>query len=196
MTVSPLAATVDAVTEAAGGKRLDAYRFAAMILRADPDAVASVDPAVQRCVPLADLHAALLLRDDIALGAQADLADRLLNGQLRRGGLQNIVLGVEKAYREPELLDGDVLALPARTGTVYVVPSAGRIMKFQHEATVRAEEYLQLADPEDTADVDRYILLYPSGRAVDLKLAPWRYEPTMVPPGSLIAPAVDCLPGE
>ncbi|MFA5940152.1 MAG: hypothetical protein WC809_12415 [Sinimarinibacterium sp.] len=195
--VSPLAATVDGVISVAGGARTDAYRFAVMVLRADTGASAEAESSSARCVPLADLHAALLVRDDADLASDAALSRQLLGGQLRRAALQDVVLGLETASPAPDLLDGDMLVLPGRTGTVYVAADgSGRIARFQHEPTVRAEEYLRLADPEDAADVDRYVLLYPNGRAVDLRLAPWRYEPTMVPPGSLIAPAVDCLPGE
>ena len=83
--ISPLAATVDAVIQSAGGVRPDAYRFAAMTLRADPEAVPAQPSAV--CVLLADFHATLLLRDDAVLGMRRDLSDKLLAGQLHRAGL-------------------------------------------------------------------------------------------------------------
>lgn len=190
---SPLAATVDALIESAGGPWPETYRFAAMILRAGP-AIATSE-ASGRCVPLADLHASLLLRDDAGLGSKRELVDGLLAGQRHRVGMQELVLGSERGL-PTQLMDGDVLALPARTGVVYVAPGRGPVARLQHEPTLRAEEYLRRADPSGDGDASHYLLLYPDGRSVTLELEPWRYVPRVVPPGSLIAPAVDCLPGE
>lgn len=192
--VSPLAATIDNVLGAAGGVMPDGYRFAAILLRETTAAAATPEATSGRCVPVTDLHAALLLRDDPVLSLRRDLADQLLAGRLRRAGVQELAVATEGPSTAPNVLNGDILALPARTGTVYVAPSAGRILAFQHEPTARAEEYLRKADPDESSDVDRYVLMYPSGRSVSLQLEAWHYEPTMVPPGSLIAPAIDCLP--
>lgn len=191
--VSPLAATVDALIESAGGTWPETYRFAAMVLRADPAPKAGETSG--RCLPLADLHASLLLRDDAGLATKPELVDKLLAGRLHRAEPQELVVGTERAP-SMQLMDGDVLALPARTGTVYVAGSGGRVARLQHEPTLRAEEYVRQADAAAATDVSRHVLLYPDGRSVILDLEPWRYVPRMVPPGSLIAPAVDCLPGE
>lgn len=189
---SPLAATVDALIESAGGPWPETYRFAAMVLRAD--SAATTTGTSGRCVPLADLHASLLLRDDAGLGSKQELVDGLRAGRLHRVGARELIVGAERTLPTP-LMDGDVLALPARADVVYVVLGGGRIAQLQHEPTLRAEEYLRQADPSADLDASRY-LLYPDGRSVTLELEPWRYVPRMVPPGSLIAPAVDCLPGE
>ncbi|MEQ1438353.1 hypothetical protein AAG565_03220 [Fontimonas sp. SYSU GA230001] len=191
VTLSPLAATVDAVVQAAGGLLPDAYRFGTIVLRAGADAGAGV----AACVSAADLQASLLLGDDAALGGRRDLVEALRSGRLHRVGQQAAVLGDEPPP-PLSLQQGDVVVVPARAAAVYVLTPGARIVRLQHEAALRAEAYLRRADPEAAAHPGRQVLLFPNGREVELSLKPWRYEPTMVPPGSLIAPAVDCLPSE
>lgn len=192
--ISPLAATLDGLLARAGDVLPEGYRFGTLVLRAASAgaAVSSDGPAV--CLPPADFHALLLLGDDPALSLDADTTAAIRQRRLARATAPTLVRGSLGAAEWPKLQDGDIVAVPQRTPLVYVAAADGRVARLQHESSVLADEYLDRADLGGSGA--KHVLLYPDGRPIELSLDAWRYRPTMVPPGSLIAPAVGCLPVE
>ncbi len=177
-------ATVAKVLQAVGGASRQGYRLATLLLRRTGQ---NAEPA---CLPAASRHAMLLIKGDPTLGSRDDLVTQLSSGQLIRLDARDAVV----AEAVPLLLqDGDLLALPQRTGTVYVAGAQGAIVRMQHDPTAAAKAYLAQLPKAERQGVDEFVLHYPNGRTLNLALDAWNYQPTMVPPGSLIAPGSVCF---
>ncbi|MDP9141308.1 MAG: hypothetical protein M3O62_11030 [Pseudomonadota bacterium] len=144
------------------------------------------------CTPLAARHASLLIQDDPKLGARTDLISQLQSGQLVRIGARDGLAG-EPGVPTFLLQEGDLLALPARSSVVYVATAEGTIVRLPHEPSAAADAYIKRLPRADRKGVDRFMLHYPNGEPLELAVDPWHYRPTMIPPGSLIAPESVCL---
>jgi hypothetical protein len=187
VTLPAAEATVAGVLAAAGGASRESYRLSTLLLRRT-----GVDSDEAACMPLAARHASLLIQDDAKLGARTDLISQLLSGQLVRIAARDYLAG-ESGVPTLLLQEGDLLALPARSTVVYVATVQGRIVRLPHEPSAAAEIYLGQLPTVDRKGIDKVLLHYPSGQQIELALDPWRYRPTMIPPGSLIAPDSVCL---
>ncbi|HEY1075265.1 MAG TPA: hypothetical protein VGE51_01125 [Fontimonas sp.] len=183
-------ANVRNVLAAGGGATPDSYRLATLLLRRS--GAGGDEPT---CIPLAARHAGLLLQDDPRLGKDTEAIRQLMSGQRVRIDASDSV-AAEPGARPVMLQDGDFLAIPARSGSVYVATGAGRIVRMPHLPSAPADEYVDQLPKEDRRGVSRFVLHYPNGRQFALSLGAWRYRPTAVPPGSLIAPESVCLRSE
>ncbi len=185
----PQRATADRALELLGGVKAEGYRFATMVLREREAAIEG------ECIPVADRHAALMLADDSGLRVGNAWAADLISGRLQRVPIETGVfgrLGTDQA--PPRLASGDVLVVPRQTNVVYVAQSDGQVSALAHQPTLTVDAYLTQAGLR-RADVRDYALHYPDASQVSpATFEAWRNEPRMVPPGSLMAPAIDCLP--
>lgn len=177
-------ATVAGVLAAVGGASRESYRLATLLLRRTGE-----NSENAACLPLAARHASLLIQDDPKLGSRTDLITQVLSGQLVRIAARDGLAGVPTFL----LQAGDLLALPARSSVVYVATAQGAIVRLPHEPSAPAETYLEQLPKTERKGVDAFTLHYPNGRQLELAVDPWNYRPTMIPPGSLIAPESVCL---
>lgn len=184
-------ATVDDALGGAGGVGVDAYRFALLLLRPVAES-----PARFPCVTPGARHAALLIGDDPVLRAQNDLVARLRDGRVQRLFAQQGAFGRLGSDRGGSMMlrSGDVLALPQRSGRVYVIAMDGRVESVVHDPRLTADDYLDQLPSERVVRRRDYVLHYPDGHVTELMLEGWNAEPTVVPPGSMLAPAAGCLP--
>lgn len=180
-------ASVANALAAAGGTSRQSYRLATLLLRRS-----RADTAQAECLPLDARHAALLIEDDPLLAVRKDLVSQLLSGQLIRLDARDDIVS-EPGVPTFLLHDGDLLAVPARSSVVYVATTGGAIRRLRHEPSAPAESYLKQLSKADRQGADDFVLHYPNGRQLELAIEAWRYRPTMVPPGSLIAPDQVCL---
>lgn len=183
-------ATVQNALAAGGGATRDSYRLGTLLLRRTGLGDGPVD-----CIPLEALHASLLMQDDPELGKRTDVIRQLLSGQRIRVDARDAVAG-EVGIRPVLLQDGDLLALPGRSGVVYVATAQGAIVRVPHSPSAAADVYIDQLPKADRKGVGKFVLHYPNGRQLELALDAWRYRPTRVPPGSLIAPDSVCLRSE
>jgi len=176
---------------ALGGARVDAYRFATLLLRT----VAEAPPRFP-CVSPGARHAALLIGDDPVLRGEAAILAGLLDGRIERMAVHDRPFGRLGSDRgETAMLrSGDVLALPRRSAHVFVVLNDGRVETIAHGAEWMADDYLDAVSADRLAPRRAYVLHYPDGTLAELKLEGWNAEPAAVPPGSMLAPSAACLP--
>lgn len=180
-------ATVGRAIAAAGGASRDSYRFATLLLRRTG---ANADAA--ECLPVMARLAGLLIQDDPKLGSRTDLVSQLASGQLISLDPRDTVAATPGVA--PLLLqDGDLLALPSRSSVVYMATAQGAIVRLRHEPAAPAERYIEQLPKADRRGIDEFILHYPNGQQTELAIDAWRYRPTMIPPGALIAPDSVCL---
>ena len=182
--------SADQVLAQAGGTGADAYRFANLLLRR----VAETAPRFP-CVAPGARHAALLMADDPALRDQAELIAGLLDGRIQRLTLHDRPFGRLGSDRAAAMLRADdILAVPRRSRRIYLVYADGATESLEHRAELTAKDYLDQAPQKRLAKRGEYVLHYPDGNAVGLALEAWNAEPTVVPPGSMLAPVAGCLP--
>lgn len=174
----------------AGDLHVDAYPFAALVLRRAPEALTR-----SPCLVPVSLHASLLLQDDPVLGAEQAAIDALLAGRLGRS------LAIERTFgrlgsdrgRQAALQSGDLLAVPRRSRHVYVVLAGGGVERIDHRDEWMAADYLDAVPERDLAPRQGYVMYYPDGHVTELALSAWNRMPTAVPPGSMLVPGNACL---
>lgn len=177
--------------DAAGGLREDAYPLGAMLLRRLPEARGRMsDAMIER-----DLAADALDGLQVALSGPNDDARRMrLVAELRAGGrYARVPVAVDAAlqHRFPErnvrLAPGDVLFVPARPTTVTVIGAVRSPGQFAFATGSMADNYVEEAGGWlPGARKKRSAVYLPDGTLRELSMNFWNYEPTAVPPGSII----------
>lgn len=182
---------VSDVTAAAGGLREDAYPLGAMLFRRLPEARGSMNDAmVER-----DLTAGALDGLQVALaGPYGDERRKRLISELRVGKRYlRVPVAADPALqrRFPErdalLAPGDVLFIPERPTTVTVIGAVRSPGKLAFSSGNMADDYVDEAGGWlPGARKQRSAVYLPDGKLRQLSMNFWNYEPTAVPPGSII----------
>lgn len=177
--------TLRRVLGLAGGFTKDAYPSAAILLRNSALAQSQHKVSIE-CLPRPE-QAALLLS---LLIVDARWAKHISSGLISHA-LKRIPVMIEPVAKSSQygvetlLQDGDLLLIPARARWV-IVDGAVRDPGFRaFETGLLAEDYIAQSGGR-LSSADSASLIYPDGRVIPLQIDPWNYQPTAVPPASVI----------
>ncbi|MEQ1439406.1 hypothetical protein AAG565_08585 [Fontimonas sp. SYSU GA230001] len=176
-----------AALASAGGLAQSAYLLGAVLLR-EQRVVAAVAASGKDCLG-ADVLQTLAVIEDIAVDSSLRIAirKRLIEGSLRRVPLPKDFARWRGQKDIPiELIDGDILLVPRTLGFVYVQHGQGVVARVEYRPGGLAEDYTRSIGIGGRVFSGDDLIVFPDGRAQALRLNFWSYEPTPVPPGSLL----------
>lgn len=184
------ARVADAIADA-GGLHEDAYPLGAMLFRRLPEERGDFATAAAE----RDLVAGALDGLQVALsGPFGDERRTRLIGELRTDKrFMRLPVAVDTALqrrfpeRNPVLAPGDVLFVPARPDTVTVIGAVRSPGQVAFRSGAMADGYVEEAGGWlPGARRQRSAVYLPDGKLRELSLNFWNYQPTAVPPGSII----------
>ncbi|MES0872497.1 SLBB domain-containing protein [Sinimarinibacterium thermocellulolyticum] len=172
---------------AAGGLAPDAYLLGAVLLREARSAIGAAAPRDRACVGAAEQQALQILHTAVSSVKSRELAQAVYDGgrvrvpiRLSAPDLQTGTLGGVR------LVAGDVLIIPPRPAYIHVGGRVARQGPVLYEPGALAENYYQAAGGSRRGWFAEDLLVLPNGEVQVLKLRFWNYQPTAIPPGSLL----------
>lgn len=187
----------DAIRQA-GGLTDDAYLFGAVLLRKARSAIGYAGPQNRFCLAGAEQQALQAVRTAVSSAKAGELAEAIYSRELVRVPVRLSAPDLQTgAGQAAKLMDGDVLIIPPRPAYTYVGGRVSREGPVLYEAGMQGDDYYEAAGGSGRGWFSRDLLVLPDGETQILKLRFWNYQPTAIPPGSLLLFGVAdpaCLP--
>jgi hypothetical protein len=170
--------------ERAGGPRPDAYPLGAVLLReVEATTETILEPRPVCRLPWEAYQAVLAMRGALDEERLQSLVLDLIGGRRVRVPLH---LGLADATSAAlPLWSGDVLVIPPRPSYVHGI-AGEQVREMLYEPGRTADQYSQDAELTTSWRRGRDLLVLPDGIVRVLKTRYWNYQPTAVPPGSLM----------
>lgn len=168
-----------------GGSDPDAYLLGAVLLRKarSGNRIASG----QYCVEPAELQALHTMRTAVPSEQRRELAAAIYSRDLVRAPIR-LDASELRTGRTPSvtLMDGDVLIIPPRPAYVQVSLLSGREESVLYQPGMLAEEYFESAGYSRRGLFTKDWAVLPNGEIRELSLRFWNYQPTAIPPGTIL----------
>lgn len=190
--------TLPEAIQRAGGLTGDAYLFGAVLLRRSRNAIGFAGPQNRFCLAGPEQQALLAVRTTVSSAKAGELAEAIYSRSLVRVPIRLAAPDLQSGSNGAvSLMDGDVLVVPPKPAYTYVGGRVSREGPVLYEAGMQGDDYYEAAGGSGRGWFSRDLLVLPDGETQILKLRFWNYQPTAIPPGSLLLFGVAdpaCLP--
>ncbi len=176
-----------------GGTDPDAYLLGTVLLRKSRGGTQSIAGiANRRCLGLPELQALQALQTAVPSDQRREFTASMYSRELMRIPVR-LDASELRTGRTPavSLMDGDVLIIPPRPAYVQVTHASGRDDSVLYQPGLLAEEYFQSAGYSRRGMFSKDWAVLPNGEIRELSLRFWNYQPTAIPPGTVLLSAIE-----